>query len=140
MAPDQSVGCLFNVMSLVITNCLQVYLKEYETHLQFGSTPKTGCPDTSFSLRAMLQFRYKLNLNSSVVFVDLIKAYNSISHDMLFAILKRKGIPSCQVKVIKKLYASCEIELLIGAAKALIEHGIGVMQKRSLISTSLVYL
>ena len=45
------------VMSIAITSRLQVVLLEYEIPTHFGSSPKTGCLDGSFSLRTLLPMR-----------------------------------------------------------------------------------
>ena len=41
---------VLKVISIVITNRLQLVLKKIGTPIQFGSTPETGCPDGSFSI------------------------------------------------------------------------------------------
>ena len=55
--------------------------------MQFGSTPETGCPDGSFSIKTLLQMRKEMDKNTWVVFVNLIKAFDSINHELLFKLL-----------------------------------------------------
>ena len=75
------------------------------------------CPEGSFFLHSLLQIRKGHNLKSWVVFADLIKAFDSIDHKLLFALLEKNGIPSRPLQVIKNLYKNSEIEIKIGKCK-----------------------
>ena len=68
-------------------------LAEHGTRFQFGGTPELGCCDGLFVLKTMLNMRKNHNLLSYVGFVDLVKAYNTANHDLLFDILERYGAP-----------------------------------------------
>ena len=76
------------VISLVISSRLQHTLKTEDTPIQFGTSPKTGCPEGSLSLKTLLQMCKEHDLNSWVVFADLIKAFDSIHHGLMFELLK----------------------------------------------------
>ena len=45
------------VISIIITNRLQLVLKKIGTPMPFGSTLETGCPDGSFSIKTLLQMK-----------------------------------------------------------------------------------
>ena len=99
------------ITSLVITSRLQYILKSEATPVQFGASPKTGCPEGSVSLKSLLQLRKEHNMNSWVVFADLIKAFNSIHHGLMFKLLEKFGVPVRPLNVIKKLYKNFQIEI-----------------------------
>ena len=61
-------------MSIVLTIHLQMVLEKIGTPTQFGASSNTGCPDGYFSLRSMLQMNKEHDIESCVVFVDLVKA------------------------------------------------------------------
>ena len=67
-------------MSIVLTIRLQIVFEKKGTPIQFGASPHTGCPDSSFHLRSMLQMNKEHSIDSWVVFVDLVKAFDSINH------------------------------------------------------------
>ena len=98
-------------MSIIINPRIQEALKKYGTPLQFGASPNMGCLEGSFSLRSLLQMRKEHNLQSRVAFADLIKAFDSIDHKLLFVLLEKIGIPSRPLQAIKNLYKNYEIEL-----------------------------
>ena len=116
------------VISIVITSRLQSALNIEGIPTQFGSTPKTGCPDGSFSIRSILQTRKEHDLESWLVFVDLVKAFDTIHHKLLFELLKKYGIPIYLIKVIQKLYKDFKIEIKVGKKKELIDYSMGVKQ------------
>ena len=49
-----------------------------------------------------------------VVFVDLIKAFYSINHELLFKLLGKLGISDRVITVIKNLYKNFKIKLTVG--------------------------
>ena len=52
-----------------------------------------------------LQTREEFNLNTWVVFVDLVKAFGTVNRDMLMKILAWFGFPEHLINVICHLYA-----------------------------------
>ena len=68
------------------------------------------------------------NLKSWVVFADLVKAFESIDHKLLFVLLEKYGIPNRPLRSIKNLYKNFKIKLKIGKYKSLIDYTAGVKQ------------
>ena len=77
--------------------------------MQFGSTPETGCPDGSFSIKTLLQMRKGTAKSTWVVFVDLIKNFDSINHGLMFKLLEKFGIPDRVILVMKNLYKTSRL-------------------------------
>jgi len=91
------------IVSKLVTRSLQTVLSDEGTPFQFGSTPGTGCPDAVFSLKTILQSRREVDLDSWVVFFDLVKAFDTANHALLTAILLKMGIPHRVVNVVRSL-------------------------------------
>jgi hypothetical protein len=49
-----------------------------------------------------------------VLFVDLVKAYDTVNREMLWKILKILGVPDNLIMVLKKLYTDVTINLNVG--------------------------
>ena len=77
------------LMSILLTILLQIVLGKLGTPIQFGASQNTGCPDGSFFLRSMLQMDKEHDIDSWVVFVDLVKGFDSIHHELMFKLLKK---------------------------------------------------
>ena len=62
---------------------------------------------TLHMLKTALTLRCQHSLDLHVLFINLVKAFNIVNHDMMWLILGKFGIPNNTIKGIKKLYADC---------------------------------
>ena len=77
------LGAFSKPVSMIIANRLDRVLKEEGLEAQNGFTGGRGCSDGSFSLRQALKRRREHGLESWVLFVDLVKAFDSVPRDVL---------------------------------------------------------
>lgn len=68
------------------------------------------------------------NLPSFVAFVDLVKAYDTVNHELLIEVLAQYGAPAKLCSAIERLYADLKVILKIGKEKAEIPQTVGVRQ------------
>ena len=68
-------------------------LDKHGTCFQFDGTPKLGCKDGFFTLKALLNAQRNHNLATYVGFVNLVKAYSTAYHELLLRILECYGAP-----------------------------------------------
>ena len=102
------------VISVVIADRCQSVLKQHGIDEQNGFLKKKGCLDASFALKLALQTRKEFNLNTWVVFVDLVKAFDTVNRDMLMKILARFGLPEPLINVIRRLYKPVRMKFKSG--------------------------
>ncbi len=81
------------IFSSVMNNHVFRLLELHGTQFQFGGTSELGCRDGLFTLKALLNVRHNHNLESYVGFVDLVKAYDTTNHELLFHLLEKYGVP-----------------------------------------------
>ena len=62
-------------------------IQDHRLEPQCGSLNSKGCQDAIFLLRSALQTCREHNLPSHVLFVDLIKAFDSVNHEFLWLVL-----------------------------------------------------
>ncbi len=49
-----------------------------------------------------------------MVFIDLVKAFETVPRDALFTVLKKYGLPDVFVNVVKSLYEHFTVKLSVG--------------------------
>ena len=55
-------------------------------------------------LKIAVQLRKEHGLESFVFIIDLVKAFDTINHQLMFLVLERYGYPSRMIETIKKMY------------------------------------
>jgi len=106
---------------------------------QCGFLPGRGCPDAFFSLKMALKKRKEHNLDSWVLFIDLIKAFDTVPHAALWAVLRRRGIPPRLLSRIRALHTDVKVTLPVGDASTCFGYTIGVKQGDSLAPVLFLY-
>ena len=95
---------------------------------QAGFTNGRGCPESSFSLKNVLQSLREHGQEPWVCFIDLVKAFDSIDRGALCDILLRYGAPPALVSVIKGLHAEVNVRMEAGDDFEEFESTLGVLQ------------
>ena len=87
---------------------------------QCGFRPERGTTDASFSLKQALRKRREHGLETWVVFIDLVKAFDRVPREMLWEVLLRYGVPPKLVSLLRALHAHLA---RLQPAHVLREHG-----------------
>jgi hypothetical protein len=123
--------------SYIIALRLNKLVKKNGLTSQFASV---GTADAQYILRSALQLRREHDLDSHVLFVDLIKAFDTANHEMLFALLKKFGAPTSLVEPIRKLHRDFKLKFKVGSKEALIEYSTGVKQGDNIAPALFLFL
>ena len=93
-------------------------------------------------MKKALQQLQEQGQNARVLFVNLVKAYNSdsVNQELLWKILKIYRVPLETIIVLKKLHTNVKYLLHIGEKKVEIEAMIGVIQGNNLGLILFIYL
>ena len=117
-----------NVFSSLICKRLFKIIKKHGVKYQFGSSPGVGCQDDTFTIKTLLHTQHNNNLPSYVVFVDLVKAFDTFNHDMMLKILERFGAPPKLRSSISRMYWNLKIVLKIGEVEEKMGQKVGVIK------------
>ena len=101
--------------------------------MQFGVTPKVGYAEVVFLLKSILQARREMGVDTYTMFIDLIKVYDSVKHDIILLALRKMGAPEKYMKWIEKLYGDFDVILKIGREEVCIRYGCRVCQGNNLV-------
>ena len=99
-----------------------------------------GCTDATFAVKSTLQTLHEHGHNAYVLFIDLVKAFDSANRELLWKILKIYGIPDKTIEVLKKLHVNVTYQLKVGKKMEEIESTVGVKQGDNLGPILFIYL
>jgi hypothetical protein len=99
-----------------------------------------GTADAQYVLRSALQLRREHDLDSHVLFVDLIKAFDTANHEMLFVLLRKFGAPTTLVEPIRKLHCDFKLKFKLGKKETLINYTRGVEQADNIAPALFLFL
>ena len=74
----------------------------------------------------MLQKRHEHNLDSWAVFVDLVKAFDTVDRGGMVAILRKLGVPKHFCAIITRLHTDFRVKLKVGDTDIGLDSTIGV--------------
>ena len=95
---------------------------------QNGFMPRRGCRDGIFSLKLALQKRREHGLDTWAVFVDLIKAFDSVPRESLYRVLDKFGVPPRMKRIIINLHSDLIVKIQAGDSDVEIGSTGGVKQ------------
>ena len=86
-----------------------------------------GCPDACFTLKQLLRKRSSAKIDTYVLFLDLVKAYDSVDRNALFGILERFGFEPKFVDAVRNLHVDLRIVLRHESAEDEFGNNVGIM-------------
>lgn len=122
------VDTLQKLTTSMIASRLGRHLKSVGMEEQCGFTPGKSTIDGAFSLLQALSKRKEHRKDTFVVFIDLVKAFDTVPRPALFQVLKKFGLPQPLVSLIQLLYKDMKIELSVDDLKRHVNCTIGVKQ------------
>ena len=117
-----------NVFSSLICKRLFKIIKKHGVKYRFGSSPGVGCQDGTFTIKTILHTRHNHNLPSYAAFDDLVKAFDTVNHDMMLKILEWYGALPKLRSAISRMYQDLKFVLKIGKTEEKMSQTVGVMQ------------
>ena len=113
------------VLSIILAERLLKKFKKINPASQFGHVV---CQEAQHTIKRALLLRRQHGLESYAVFIDLVKAFDTVHHKLLYRILEKYGIPPIIVQNIKKLYDNCKVKIKIGKNFTEVDYTTGVQQ------------
>ena len=95
---------------------------------QCGCIKNKSCSDAVSPLKTALQLRKEHDLESFVVFVDLVKAFDTINHDLMIMVLKKYGFPPKMIRTVQHMYGKFQLVFKKGKEEVAIDCLTGVHQ------------
>ena len=107
------------VVCAIISNRLSTYIHTLEE--QNGFKFERGVIDGLFELKIALHKRKEHGLSSWIVYVDLIKAFDSVSRESMYKVLSKLGVPDNLIALIVRLrHTNCMVKIKAGDSDVLL--------------------
>jgi hypothetical protein len=125
---------LLDVVAKVVCAIISARLGDHVAGLeeQNGFRARRGTVDGLFGLKMVLNKRREHGLSSWVVYVDLVKAFDSVPRDGLYNMLSKLGVPVNLIDIIIKFHSNFIVKVRVGEADTEVESKVGVKQGDSL--------
>ena len=115
------------VSNIIVKTRLQSICEELDHESQCGFRPERGTAEATFSLKLALKKHREHNLETWVVFVDFVKAFDRVPRELLWETLAKFGVPPKLIDVLRGLH-QIEVQFSVSGAEASIKSIIGVKQ------------
>jgi hypothetical protein len=100
--------------SNILLSSLSPYINEIVGNHQYGFRRNRSNTDQIICIRQVLEKKWEYNETIHQLFVDFKKAYDSISREVLYNILRQFGVTMRQVRLIKMCLKETYIKVCIG--------------------------
>ena len=95
---------------------------------QCGFRPGRGCADAVFTVKLAMKKRREHGLESWILFIDLVKAFDRVPRELLWKVLLKFGVPHKLVRLLVSLHAHVNISFTVNEVTNTINCIIGVKQ------------
>jgi len=85
---------LYKVIANIIKTRLTPIQESLEQESQCGFRPGRGCSDASFSLRMAIKKRREHGMETWVLLLDLVKAFDRVPRTLLWRVMRKFGVPA----------------------------------------------
>ena len=117
------------VITSILASRISIHILENEgLEEQNGFMRQRGCCDGIFTVKLALQKRHEHGLGTWVVFIDLVKAFDSVPRDGLYTVLGKLGIPPKMTRLIMLFHSDLIVKIKVGEADVLFDSITGVKQ------------
>ena len=125
---------LLEVVYKVVGNLLKFRIMpiseklDHEHEQQCGFRPFRGCMDAVFNLKSAIRKRKEHSMETWVLLLDLVKAFDRVPRELLWLVMERFGFPKLIIRLLKALHEKVLVNFEVEGVKKVIESIIGVKQ------------
>ena len=124
---------LLEVLLKVVKQLLKARLSPIQESLghesQCGFRPNNkGCTDANFVLRLVTKRRKEHGLETWVLLLDLVKAFDRVPRSLLWKVMLKFGVPAKLVSLLKALHRTVKVNFTVDEVREVMLSIIGVKQ------------
>ena len=118
----------YKIIAILLLARLQPIAEGLDHESQCGFRPGRGCVDAVFTIKLALKKRQEHGLETWVLFLDLVKAFDRVPRELLWTILLKFGVPQKLVTLLKSLHEHVYVKFKVDNVTHVITCIIGVKQ------------
>ena len=118
----------YKVLAIILHSRLQPLVESIDHEAQCGFRQGRGCMDAVFSIKMALKKRREHNLESWVLFLDLVKAFDRVPRSLLWQVLQKFGVPDKTIAILTLLHTNFQVSFEIDSVLHTMPCTIGVKQ------------
>ena len=118
----------YKIVCIILHGRLLPIQESLDHEAQCGFRPGRGCQDAVFTVKIAMKKRREHGLESWILFIDLVKAFDRVPRELLWSVLLKFGVPPKLVQLLKSLHAHVNITFTVNDITSTIECIIGVKQ------------
>ena len=130
----------YKIIAIIIHKRLQPLIDRLDHENQCGFRKGRGCTDAVFTVKIALMKRREHNLETWVLFLDPIKAFDRVPRKLLWCILLKFGVSKKLVNVLKLLHRNFKVTFDIDSVNKTMTCIIGVKQGDTLALCYLLFI
>ena len=118
----------YKIVAIVINKRLQPLIERLDHENQCGFRKGRGCTDAVFTVKMAIKKRREHNLETWILFLDLVKAFDRVPRELLWSILSKFGVSNKMINVLKLLHATFKVTFEVDSVSHTMPTSIGVKQ------------
>ena len=118
----------YKIVTIILHERLLPIEEGLDHETQCGFRPGRGCTDGVFTVKLAMKKRREHGLESWILFIDLVKAFDRVPRELLWDVLSKFGVPPKLIRLLQSLHAHVEVTFTVNEITHTIECTIGVKQ------------
>ena len=118
----------YKIVAIIINKRLQPLIERLDHENQCGFRKGRGCTDAVFTVKMAIKKRREHNLETWILFLDLVKAFDRVPRELLWCVLSKFGVPKKMIDVLKLLHKNFQVTFDIETVTHTMPSTIGVKQ------------
>ena len=118
----------YKIAAILLLNRLQPIAESLDQEQQCGFRPGRGCSDAIFNVRTAIKKRREHSLETWILFLDLVKAFDRVPRELLWALLERFGVPPKLMNLLRAIHKDVKVKFEVEGHIHEVNCSIGVKQ------------
>ena len=118
----------YKVVAILLHERLLPIEENIEQESQCGFRPGRGTMDAIFTVKMAMKKRKEHGLETWIMFLDLVKAFDRVPRELLWEVLRKFGVPEKLMKLLIALHKNTTVKFTVNDITHTIKCTIGVKQ------------